>query len=61
MANEYTAMLFSTLTLLTSWRVGFLDPLRADSPNFSTPKALEALIRQNFPPPKFSHVRYYQR
>ena len=39
------------LTLLTSSRVrvGFLDRLRADLPNFSTPKALEALIHQIFP------------
>ena len=32
--------------------------LTTDSPNFSSPKTLEPLIRQNFPPPKFSHVRY---
>ena len=32
--------------------------LSTDSPNFSSPKTLEPLIRQKFPPPKFSHVRY---
>ena len=34
------------------------NKLPTDSPNFSSPKTLEPLIRQNFPPPKFSHVRY---
>ena len=32
--------------------------LPTDSPIFSSPKTLEPLIRQSFPPPKFSHVRY---
>ena len=32
--------------------------LSTDSPNFSSPKTLEPLIRQKFPPPKFSHVWY---
>ena len=35
------------------------NKLPTDSPNFFSPKTLEPLIRQNFPPPKFSHVRYY--
>ena len=33
------------------------NKLPTDSPNFSSPKTLEPSIRQNFPPPKFSHVR----
>ena len=32
--------------------------LSTGSPNFSSPKTLEPLIRQKFPPPKFSHVWY---
>ena len=32
--------------------------LPTDSPKFSSPKTLEPLIRQNFPPPKFSYVWY---
>ena len=34
------------------------NKLPTDSPKFSSPKTLEPLIRQKFPPPKFSHVRY---
>ena len=41
----------------------FINPrvfnkLPTDLPIFSSPKTLEQLIRQNFPPPKFAHVRY---
>ena len=35
------------------------NKLPTDSPKFSSPKTLEPLIRQKFPPPKFSHVRYF--
>ena len=35
------------------------NKLPTDSPNFSSPKTSEPLIRQNFPPPKLSHVRYH--
>ena len=35
------------------------EDLPADSPKFSSPLASSVLIRQNFLPPKFSHVRYY--
>ena len=34
------------------------EDLPADSPKFSSPLASSVLIRQNFLPPKFSHVRY---
>ena len=34
------------------------NELPTNPPNFSLPKTLEPLIRQNLPPPKFSHVRY---
>ena len=33
------------------------NKLPTDSPNFSSPKTLEPLIRQNFPTPKFSHIQ----
>ena len=35
------------------------EDLPADSPKFSSPLASSVLIRQNFLPPKFSHVRYF--
>ena len=34
------------------------EDLPADSPKFSSPFDSSVMIRQNFPPPKFSHVRY---
>ena len=34
------------------------EDLPANSPKFSSPLASSVLIRQNFLPPKFSHVRY---
>ena len=34
------------------------NKLPTNSPNFSSPKTSEPLIRQNFPPPKFSYIRY---
>ena len=34
------------------------EDLPADSPKFSSPFASSVMIRQNFLPPKFSHVRY---
>ena len=34
------------------------NKLPTNLPNFSSPKTLEPLVRQNFSPPKFSHVRY---
>ena len=34
------------------------EDLPADSPKFSSPFASSVMIRQNFPPPNFSHVRY---
>ena len=33
------------------------EDLPADSPKFSSPFDSSVMIRQNFPPPKFSHVR----
>ena len=33
------------------------NKLPTDSPKFSSPKTLEPLIRQKFPPPKFSHIQ----
>ena len=36
------------------------EDLLADSPKFSAPFASSVMIRQNFLPPKFSHVRYIQ-
>ena len=38
--------------------VRIFNILPTDSPIFSLLKTLEPLIRQSFPPPKFSHVRY---
>ena len=34
------------------------EDLPADSPKISSPFASSVMIRQNFLPPKFSHVRY---
>ena len=38
--------------------VKITEDLPADLPKFSSPFASLVMIRQNFPPPKFSHVRY---
>ena len=48
-----------TIRLANSYKYSEItENLPADSPKFSSPFASSVMIRQNFTPPKFSHVRY---
>ena len=53
----YNSPNFPTPIVINTWKT---CQLAADLPKFSSPFASSVMIRQNFPPPNFSHVRYYR-
>ena len=50
---------FAKFFLTNSYKYSEItEELPVDLPKFSSPFASSVMIRQNFTPPKFSHVRY---
>ena len=61
MANLANGVQFAKIFLANSYKYSEItEDLPAGSPKFSSPFASSVMIRQNFLPPKFSHVRYLQ-
>ena len=59
LANLANGVQFAKIFRANSYKYSEItEDLPADSPKFSSPFALSVMIRQNFLPPKFSHVRY---
>ena len=57
--NLANGVQFAKFFLTNSYKYSEItEDLPADSPKFSSPFASSVMIRQNFTPPKFSHVRY---
>ena len=56
LANLANGVQFAKIFHANSYK--YSEDLPADSPKFSSPFASSVMIRQNFVPPKFSHVRY---
>ena len=59
LANLANGVQFAKIFRANSYKYSEItEDLPADSPKFSSPFASSVMIRQNFLPPKFSHVRY---
>ena len=59
LANLANGVRFAKIFHANSYKYSEItEDLPADSPKFSSPFASSVMIRQNFPPPNFSHVRY---
>ena len=59
LANLANGVQFAKFFRANSYKYSEItEDLPADLPKFSSPFASSAMIRQNFLPPKFSHVRY---
>ena len=61
LANLANGVQFAKFFLANSYKYSEItEDLPAGSPKFSSPFASSVMIRQNFLPPIFSHVRYLQ-
>ena len=59
LANLANSVQFAKIFRANSYKYSEItEDLPAGSPKFSSPFASSVMIRQNFIPPKFSHVRY---